>query len=132
MKKKFLIFFVLITISLCANYNEKNILIKQASELTTHRQYEKANKIYESLLEKYSDDYTIVEKLCINYLVISKTEKAEDLIKKYQSIFPEFNYLKLKLSILLILFFLLAFIAMMQIFIAIMQMNIITAIGMTM
>ncbi len=92
---------LILSISLFSQYDEKTIYLKQADNLTKRRQYEKANEIYEIILEKFPADYRIIRKLINNYLIQSKIEKAEDLLDKHQSIFPEIDKTTLRITILI-------------------------------
>ncbi|MCK4312837.1 MAG: tetratricopeptide repeat protein, partial [Candidatus Cloacimonetes bacterium] len=100
-KIKFIFLLLIFSISLFPQYDEKTIYLKQADNLTKRKQYEKANEIYESLLEKYPTDYRVVRKLINNYLIISKLDKAEYLLDKHQSIFPDIDQTTLRITILL-------------------------------
>ncbi len=94
----------LILFSFCilfAEVDEKEIYMKQANRLNLRRQYEKANEIYLLLLENYPEDYTVAEKLIHNYLITSKINEADEMLKEYKGFFPEIDYIKLKISILL-------------------------------
>ena len=100
-KIRFIFILLIFSISLLSQYDEKTIYLKQADNLTKRKQYEKANEIYEIILEKYPIDYRVVRKLINNFLITSKLEKAENLLDKHQSIFPEIDQTTLRITILI-------------------------------
>ena len=100
-KIKFIFLLLIFSISLFSQYDEKTIYLKQADNLTKRKQYEKANEIYEIILEKYPIDYRVVRKLINNFLITSKLEKAENLLDKHQGIFPEIDQTTLRITILI-------------------------------
>ena len=100
-KIKFIFLLLIFSISLFSQYDEKTIYLKQADNLTKRKQYEKANEIYEIILEKFPIDYRVVRKLINNFLITSKLEKAENLLDKHQSIFPEIDKTTLRITILI-------------------------------
>ena len=100
-KMKFIFLLLFFSISLFSQYDEKTIYLKQADNLTKRKQYEKANEIYEIILEKFPTDYRVVRKLINNYLVTSKLDKAENLLDKHLSIFPDIDQTTLRITILI-------------------------------
>jgi tetratricopeptide (TPR) repeat protein len=82
-------------------YNEKEIMKKQAERLTTRRDYEKANQIYRELMEKYPEDWEIVQDLITNLTRVSRFEAAGKLLEEKKEIFPQQNYLRLKIPLLI-------------------------------
>ncbi len=82
-------------------YDEKEIMKKQAERYTAQRKYEKANLIYSELIEKYPEDWQIVEALLNNLMRVSSFEQAGKLLEEKKGIIPEYNYLRLKIPMLL-------------------------------
>ena len=82
-------------------YDEKSIMKKQAERYSTRRKYETANMIYLDLINKFPDDWEIVEDLLNNYLRVSEYEKADELLEKKKEIMPEYNFLRIKIPLLI-------------------------------
>ncbi len=82
-------------------YDEKEIMKKQAERYSAQRKYEKANLIYNELIEKYPEDWQIVEALLNNLMRVSSFEQAGKLLEDKKGILPEYNYLRLKIPLLL-------------------------------
>ena len=102
MKLSFLVI-ILIAISslLFSQFDELKILEKKADNLTQRRQFEKANEVYLELLNKFPEEFGVLEKLIINYLRTAKLKEAETILEKHKNICPESDYLSLKIQILL-------------------------------
>lgn len=62
-----------------SGYDEKEIMKKQADRYTAKRDYERANTILRELMEKYPDDWELVEKLLTNLMRVSKFDETEEL-----------------------------------------------------
>ena len=62
-------------------FNQKEIMLKQAGRYDNQRQYERAITIYETLLEDHPQDGTVIEKMIIDLIRISKIKKAEKLFE---------------------------------------------------
>jgi len=92
---------VLIALNLFSQFDELKILLKKADSLTERRQFEKANEIYLELLEKFPEEYIILEKLIINYLRTAKLKEADTILEKHKKDCSEIDYLSLKTRILL-------------------------------
>lgn len=71
---------LLVSCSLSA-FSQKEIMLKQASRYDNQRQYERAITIYKTLLEDHPQDGTVIEKLIIDLIRISKIKKAEKLFE---------------------------------------------------
>ena len=99
MIKKILILLLILPGVLFGQYNEKEILKKQASSYISRRQYERANSIYEQILQDYPNDSATAELYITNLLRISKFEQAEEKLTQYSSILLDIIYVKLKLPI---------------------------------
>nr|MBC8385549.1 hypothetical protein [Candidatus Cloacimonadota bacterium] len=91
----------LLYLSLFSQIVEQEILLKKAEVYNQRQRYEQANEIYITLLEDYSVDFTIAAKLIFNYLRVSKVEKAESVLFKYQDLFPEIEFSKTQVLVLL-------------------------------
>ncbi|MDO9577217.1 MAG: hypothetical protein Q7J16_04980 [Candidatus Cloacimonadales bacterium] len=101
-KRKFLLVILLCLSSiLLAQYDQKAILLKQANNLIVHRQYEKANQLYEQILAESPVDYSVVELYIWNLLRISKVKIAAEKLELYHSDMPEVTYIRLHASILI-------------------------------
>jgi len=96
-----LIIFITISTFLFAQFDEMKILLKKADTLTERRQFEKANAIYLELLDKFPEEYIILEKLLVNYLRTAKLKEAETILEKHKNICPEYDHIRLKIQILL-------------------------------
>jgi tetratricopeptide (TPR) repeat protein len=84
-----------------SGYDEKDILKKQADRVIARREYEKANTIYQEMMTKYPDDWQIVEMQLTNLLRLSKFDDAETLLAAKKAILPEYNYLTIKIPLLI-------------------------------
>lgn len=99
--KNFLVTLLLISSTLMAQVDKKDVLLREANRFTLRRQYEKAISLYLDLLEQYPEDETIAEKLISNYVLTSQLEKAEKLLDEKIRFFPELNQVKLRITLLL-------------------------------
>lgn len=99
--KKLLVILLCLNSILLAQYDQKAILLKQANNLIVHRQYEKANQIYEQVLEVSPVDHSVVELYILNLLRISKVKIAAEKLEFYHSNIPEMTYVRLHASILI-------------------------------
>lgn len=100
MKKLFLLL-ILLPVLLHSQYNEKEILLKQANRYLAQRQYERADKIYEQLLSENPDDIIVMELYVSNLIRMSKIDKANQQLQNYGEILPELTRVKLQTSIYL-------------------------------
>jgi TolA-binding protein len=98
-KLSVLILIILISAILLAEYDQKAILLKQASSLIMHRQYERANKIYEQILDENPTEYSIVDSYIMNLLRISKVKLASDKLEHFSQGMPDLIYVKLHIAI---------------------------------
>lgn len=100
---KFLGFILLtaLAVNLAADFNEKEIYLKQASQLTLRRQYDKANEVYLRLLTDYPGDTEIVLKLVTNYINLNKLPEAEKLLTENRNGLPALDYTQQMIIILL-------------------------------
>ncbi len=87
---------VILTGILFAQYDEKSIYLKQAQSLEFQQQYERAAEIYNNLLTTYPTDSSIAEKYILLLLKLNKTDQAEEIYEKKQSIFLPVNALTIK------------------------------------
>ncbi|MCF7794468.1 MAG: hypothetical protein K9N09_03050 [Candidatus Cloacimonetes bacterium] len=101
MKKSILILFVLLPVLLWPQYNEKNILIKQANRYLVQRHYERANQIYEQILTDFPVDAGVVDMYVSNLIRTSKIDKAEEQLNKYAQQITDLIRIKLRTSILI-------------------------------
>jgi tetratricopeptide (TPR) repeat protein len=86
---------------LFAEVDQKDILLKEANKFSLRRQYEKAISIYTELQQEYPEDTEIAEKLINIYVLTSQLEKAEEILSDYRTVFPELDYTRLRISLLL-------------------------------
>ena len=82
-------------------YNEKEIMKKQAERYSARRKYGQANTIYRELMEKYPEDWEIVEDLLTNLLRVSNFDETNIILKQKKDVLPQYNYLKLKIPLLI-------------------------------
>jgi len=72
-------------------YDEKAIMTKQAERYAARRKFEQANTIYRELMEKYPEDWEIVEDLLNNLLRVSKFEETSEILEEKKYLMPPFN-----------------------------------------
>jgi Tetratricopeptide repeat len=82
-------------------YDEKEIIKKQAERYSARRKYEQANTIYRELMEKYPEDWEIVEDLLTNLMRVSNFDETTAILKQKKNVLPQYNYLKLKIPLLI-------------------------------
>ncbi|MCF7911220.1 MAG: tetratricopeptide repeat protein [Candidatus Cloacimonetes bacterium] len=82
-------------------YDEKEIMKKQAERYSARQKYEQANTIYRELMEKYPDDWEIVEDLLTNLMRVSNFEETAEILELKKDALPQYNYLKLKIPLLI-------------------------------
>ena len=101
MKNKFIVFFLIFTSFLFAQYNEKKVLLKKAERLNEQSKFEKANLIYLDLLNKNPDDDKVAGRYINNLLRTSKYEEAGKFLDDHRNIFPEIDFTRYKIMILI-------------------------------
>jgi tetratricopeptide (TPR) repeat protein len=99
--RKILLLLLILPGIIFGQYNEKEILKKQASSMISRRQYEQANRIYEKIMQDYPVDASTTELYITNLLRISKFKLAEDKLAQYNSILPSIAIMRMKLPILI-------------------------------
>ncbi|MDP8221083.1 MAG: tetratricopeptide repeat protein [Candidatus Stygibacter frigidus] len=82
-------------------YDEKTIMTKQAERYASRRKFEQANTIYRELMDKYPDDWEIVEDLLNNLMRVSKYEETNKILEEKKAIIPAYNYLRIKIPLLI-------------------------------
>ena len=82
-------------------YDEKTIMTKQAERYAARRKFEQANTIYRELMEKYPDDWEIVEDLLNNLMRVSKYKETSRVLEEKKDIIPPYNYLRIKIPLLI-------------------------------
>ncbi|MBN1948994.1 MAG: hypothetical protein JW784_04555 [Candidatus Cloacimonetes bacterium] len=95
------ILLTVLTVNLAADFDEREIYLKQASQLTLRRQYDKANEVYLRLLADYPGDAEIVLKLVTNYITLNKLPEAEILLAENRQVLPALDYTQQMIIILL-------------------------------
>ena len=83
-------------------FSQKEIMLKQAGRFDNQRQYERAITIYETLLEDHPQDGTVIEKLIIALIRISKIKKAEKLFEDKGQYLSGLVYVRLGSSLQII------------------------------
>jgi len=101
MKQLLILILLALCLSLGAQYNERQILYQQASQLLTQRQYSEAETLFLQLLEKYPDDLSSIQQLMQIYLSLSLAEKAETLLSKHQRSIPPNTFTEMRLQVLI-------------------------------
>lgn len=81
--------------------DERTVLIKQAGRLTVTRKYALANELLAKVLVDYPGDLEATSKIINNFLLLAKYNEAEEILKKQQKYFSEFEIKKLKITIFL-------------------------------
>lgn len=95
-----ILLFVLISIALWCQYDEKQILIQQATNFYNQRQYTQAELLYRQVLERWPNDQTaILQSLNISYMT-GDIDKAEQLLKDYGAYLPNSLLLDHEIQIL--------------------------------
>ncbi len=92
-----LLFFIL---TLFAQFNEKEILFKQAQDMVQARRFQQAVAIYQDMLIKYPDDYTVVLNLINTYIQSSSIDKAYELLNTKKDIMPSDVFSQQKIYLL--------------------------------
>jgi len=82
-------------------YDEKAIMTKQAERYAARRKFEQANTIYRELMEKYPEDWEIVEDLLNNLMRVSKYKETSEILEEKKDIIPPYNYLRIKIPLLI-------------------------------
>jgi len=82
-------------------YDEKAIMTKQAERYAARRKFEQANTIYRELMEKYPEDWEIVEDLLNNLMRVSKYKETSKILEEKKDIIPPYNYLRIKIPLLI-------------------------------
>lgn len=95
-----LIILVLALLPLFSQYNEREILNQQASQLLVQRQYAQAEQLYKVILDKYPGDLNAILQLLNIYFSLSQTDKAEELLNQYQRQIPETTYAEQRIQLL--------------------------------
>jgi TolA-binding protein len=98
---KYFVIFLLFLSPLLAEISQKDVLLKEANRFSLRRDYEKAISIYLDLLEEYSEDPEIAEKLIENYLLTAQLDKAEKLLAEKKVLFTQEIYTKINITLLL-------------------------------
>ena len=99
--KKTLILLLCLSGILFADYDQRNILLKKANYMISHRQYEKAEQIFEQLLEESPQDHAVMELYILNLIRVSKIEEADEKLRANRKNIPEMVFVKLETSILI-------------------------------
>jgi len=84
-----------------ADNAENDLLKKRAFRLRAQRQYEKAAKLHEMVLENNPSDVENVYHLILNLIQSTNLEKAEDLLNKYKKQMLGVQRIQLELMLLL-------------------------------
>jgi len=87
-----IILFSFTAFPLQAQYNEREILNQQASQLLVQRQYTQAEQLYKTILDKYPNDLNAILQLLNIYFSLSQNDKAETLLTQYQRQIPAQTY----------------------------------------
>jgi len=98
---KYFVITLLFFSSLLAEISQKDVLMKEADRFSLRRDYEKAISIYTDLLEEYSEDSEIAQKLIENYLLTAQSDKAEKLLADKKELFTYPVYTKIYITLLL-------------------------------
>lgn len=99
MTKYFIILMIVLASALSAQFDERQILSQQASQLLTQRQYNEAEAIFLQILDKYPDDLNSFLQLMQIYLSLSLAEKAESLLVKHQRSIPQSVFTEQKIQV---------------------------------
>ncbi len=87
-----IVWLLALSTALMGQYNEKDILNQQASQLLAQRQYTQAEQIYRQILDKYPNDLNSILQLLNIYFSLTQTDKAETLLNQYRRNLPEQIY----------------------------------------
>lgn len=99
MTKYFIILMIVLASALSAQFDERQILSQQASQLLTQRQYNEAEAIFLQILDKYPDDLNSFLQLMQIYLSLSLAEKADSLLVKHQRSIPQSVFTEQKIQV---------------------------------
>ncbi len=91
MKAKLILLITIYFLSTClfAQYNEKQILLKNASDMTKVRKYSLAEEIYSEALTKFPNDVEVITELIEHYIRTNNSEKGTDLYKTKGDLLPK-------------------------------------------
>jgi len=97
----FMIVLLSITLSVAAQYDERQILMQQANQHLIRREYNQAEIIYLQILEKDPSDLNAILQLMQIYFNLSATDKAETILRDYQRAMPENVHTEQRIQLLI-------------------------------
>ncbi len=104
MVKYFLTFFLIFLsyeILLSKEYNREEILLRQANHYTIQKQYQKANDIYQKILDLNPKNKNALKRYVNNLIFLRKINEAKTLLKRYKNKIDLNTYEKLNITLLL-------------------------------
>jgi len=84
---------------LIGQFDERDVLLKKAQKFTFQRMYEKADQVYQELLDKYPNDEEVIEKTITNLIRMSEFFKAEKIRSEKRPFLSEIVFISLGVTI---------------------------------
>ncbi|MBI9031450.1 hypothetical protein JEZ13_05565 [bacterium] len=104
MKHKILLFIILLSLtsSLFAQYDEKKILLKNASDFMKVRKLDLAEELYLEAISKFPQDIEVVRAILEYYLNTNKSTQGNNILSQYSKILTKSENINYEISFLLI------------------------------
>ncbi|MCD4829697.1 MAG: hypothetical protein K8R90_09755 [Candidatus Cloacimonetes bacterium] len=99
MSRALLTMLMLLPVLLCAQYDEKQILLQRAQGLEMRQMYEQANDVYAQLAQQYPSDINIINRWVRNLLRISQDDEAAAVLERHRERLPELAWTQLWLGV---------------------------------
>ena len=103
MKKKIIVLLIVLTTCLLfADYDEKKILLNNASNMIKVRKYTLADELLSEALEKYPDDTQVIMAILDLYVLTNESDKAIEILKDKSELLPQFKRYEYQITFSLI------------------------------
>ena len=99
MNRLLLVMLLVLPVLLCAQYDERQIMLQRAQGLEMRQMYEQANDIYEELARQYPGDVNVIDRWVRNLLRLSQEDKAAEVLQANREHLPERQWTQLMLQV---------------------------------
>ncbi len=96
-----IIFFLICSIGLFANYDEKKILLNNANDMIKVRKYSLAEEIYQEAITKFPQDEDVIIALFELYIRTNKGQEGLNLLKKKTNLLANDHKIKYEITFML-------------------------------